>query len=66
MKYVVILLVIAACVWGYLNFFGNSASLNNVKNGTIQSVSKEKTIFGVNNAEKQNNDATQKALNGNY
>lgn len=65
MKYIVFILIMAACVWVYFN---HSVITNGINNGGSQAesaLSKEKTIFGVNSTRAQN-DADAKKAAENY
>lgn len=62
MKFLLILLVVIAAAWAYMNVDFNKLKSNTVE-GVSSSVKNEKTIFGVNNSREQNRKETQDAVN---
>lgn len=62
MKFLLILLVVIAAAWAYMNVDVNKLKSNTVE-GVSNSVKNEKTIFGVNNSREQNRKETQDAVN---
>lgn len=65
MKYIVFILLMAVCVCVYMKHgqIESNLNLNQAKNEAIHNMSKEKTIFGVNNARNKTNEDTERALN---
>lgn len=60
MKFILLLIVIAAVAW-----VGMNVDFNNLKPNTTNTFKKEKTIFKVNEARDQRNQEINNALNGN-
>ncbi|MBQ2611455.1 hypothetical protein IJF81_03585 [bacterium] len=68
MKYIIFVAIIAICAFCYFNHTQVESlfDFNKAKNQSEQTFSKEKTIFGVNNARSINNKATEEALKDEY
>jgi len=58
-KFIVLVLIIAAAIWAYYN-----VDFSNFKSNATSTFKKEKTIRGVDEARRQNNEEAQKALEG--
>ena len=65
MKWIIILLLIAAGVWAYFNvdFTGTK---NNAQESTMNAIKNEKTINKFFEADKQNKQETQDTINNNF
>ena len=65
MKWVIILLFIAAGVWAYFNVDFTGAK-NNAQESTMNAIKNEKTINKFFEADKQNKQETQDTINNNF
>lgn len=65
MKWIIILLLIAAGVWAYFNVDFTGAK-NNAQDGAMNAIKNEKTINKFFEADKQNKQETQDTINNNF
>lgn len=65
MKWIIILLLIAAGVWAYFNVDFTGAK-NNAQESTMNAIKNEKTINKFFEADKQNKQETQDTINNNF
>ena len=65
MKWVIILLLIAAGVWAYLNFYFTGMK-NNTQDNTMNAIKNEKTIKKFFDADQQNKQETQDTIRDNF
>lgn len=65
MKWIIVLLLIAACVWAYFNIDFTGAK-NNAQESTMNAIKNEKTINKFFEADKQNKQETQDTINNNF
>ena len=65
MKWIIILLLIAAGVWAYLNV-GFTGAKNNAQDSAINAIKNEKTIKKFFDADQQNKQETQDTIRDNF